>query len=434
MSAGHAVSRGCVVAVTAVALAAVPAGAARRADRPATTATTTATTTAATAATTTVARMTRVTTATVAQPDPSPAMLRAMQRDLGLTPEQARTRLLNEARLSPVAAQLRIRLGTRFAGAWLRGPSALRLVVATTSAADTPMILAAGAHAEIVPRSLSELAAIKSMLDRALPVKRLVSSVRYVDAKRNRVVLLAQRTDETQNVIEAVGVDNAAVVVLPSTEVPEPLHAPAVQDVLGGNAFHVGLTSRCSVGFAVFTGTRSGFVTAGHCGRTGTRTTGFNGTVQGVFRGSLFPGGDHSWVQVDRGWRTAPEVDDGEGGTVPVAGARIALEGASVCRSDAAGGLHCGLIQQRDASVTYPQGNVFGLTRTSVCAEAGDSGGPFISFDQAQGIASGGSGDCGQGGTSYFEPIDEVLNAYDLTLKTVADTRHRPPASPVPPP
>ncbi|MFI6510988.1 S1 family peptidase [Streptosporangium sp. NPDC050855] len=356
-----------------------------------------------------------------------------MQRDLGLTAEQARTRLLNEARLSPLAAQLRQRLGARFAGAWLRGPGAHRLVVATTSAADTPMILAAGAHAEIVTRSLSELATIKSMLDEALPVKPLVASVRYVDAKRNRVVLLAQKTDETQNVIEAVGVDKAAVVVLPSTEVPEPLHDPAAHEVRGGHPFYVGRTGRCSVGFAVFQGSRDGFVSAGHCGRTGAVTTGFNRTVQGVFRGSVFPGGDHSWVQVNSGWRTTPAVDDGQGGTIPVAGARIALEGASVCRSGSAGGFHCGLIQQRDASVTYAQGNVFGLTRTSVCAEAGDSGGPFISIDQAQGIASSGSGDCGQGGTSYFEPIGEVLTAYSLTLKTVADTTagHRSPSPPL---
>ena len=111
-------------------------------------------------------------------------------------------------------------------------------------------------------------------------------------------------------------------------------------------------------------------------------------------------------------------MSNGAGGTVHVAGSRAAIEGASVCRSGSTTDWHCGLIQQRDASVTYPQGTVFELTRTNVCAEPGDSGGSFISVDQAQGVTSGGSGDCGTGGITYFQPIDEILAAYGLTLAT----------------
>ncbi|WP_344749522.1 hypothetical protein [Streptosporangium vulgare] len=43
-----------------------------------------------------------------------------------------------------------------------------------------------------------------------------------------------------------------------------------------------------------------------------------------------------------------------------------------------------------------------------------------MSIDQAQGVTSGGSGDCNSGGVTYFQPIDPILTTYGLTLKTTA--------------
>ena len=125
---------------------------------------------------------------------------------------------------------------------------------------------------------------------------------------------------------------------------------------MGGDAYYVGATSRCSIGFSVIKGTQNGFVTAGHCGKPGSTTTGFNRRPQGVFQASTFPGDDYSWVAVNANWTPQPLVDNGSGGTVSVRGLRSAIEGASVCRSGSTTGWHCGIIQQRDASVTYPQG------------------------------------------------------------------------------
>jgi streptogrisin C len=53
-----------------------------------------------------------------------------------------------------------------------------------------------------------------------------------------------------------------------------------------------------------------------------------------------------------------------------------------------------------------------------VCAEPGDPGGSFVSGDQAQGVTSGGSGDCSSGGTTFFQPVNEILSALRLTLVT----------------
>lgn len=47
------------------------------------------------------------------------------------------------------------------------------------------------------------------------------------------------------------------------------------------------------------------------------------------------------------------------------------------------------------------------------------SGGSFISGSQAQGVTSGGSGNCTSGGgTIYFRPVDPILDAYGLTPAT----------------
>lgn len=104
-----------------------------------------------------------------------------------------------------------------------------------------------------------------------------------------------------------------------------------------------------------------------------------------------------------------------------------ALAGAAVCRSGSTTGWHCGTIEQHDTSVSYAEGTVDGVTRTTVCAEPGDSGGSYISGVQAQGVTSGGSGDCTSGGTTFYQPINPLLSTYGLTLRTSSAESGTPP-------
>jgi streptogrisin C len=78
-----------------------------------------------------------------------PELLRAMQRDLGLTRAEAERRLVNEAEAGATAAVLRQRLGDSFAGAWVEGADSGTLTVATTRAADAAAIRAGGAEARL---------------------------------------------------------------------------------------------------------------------------------------------------------------------------------------------------------------------------------------------------------------------------------------------
>jgi streptogrisin C len=338
----------------------------------------------------------------------APQLLAALQRDLGLSADEARTRLAREARAARTDAALRRGLATAYAGSWLSADAAT-LTVAVTDAAQAAKVRDAGARATVVSRSTAQLDALKSALDRSA-AKAPATAVPgwYVDVTTNRVVVLATDTARAAAFVAAAGVTAAAVAVVSSTEAPRPLY-----DTRGGDAYYIG-TGRCSVGFSV----GGGFVTAGHCGSTGTATTGYNRAAQGTFRGSSFPGNDYAWVQTNNNWVSQPWVNNYAGGNVTVTGSTEAAVGASICRSGSTTGWHCGTVGAKNSTVNYPQGTVRGLTRTNVCAEPGDSGGSWLSGSQAQGVTSGGSGNCTTGGTTYFQPVNEILAAYGLTLTT----------------
>ncbi|GAA4220137.1 streptogrisin C [Streptosporangium album] len=342
--------------------------------------------------------------APLAPKPPSPSVVDAMQRDLGLTAEQAVTRLANEERAMTTESALSATLGATYAGAWLNG-DASQLMVATSDAAAAGAIKAKGAQPVIVSRTLEQLNAAKDRLDQAPAEAKAGASLWYVDTPTNTVVILAAQQAAADALVAAAGVDKEAVRVVASAERPQ-----TFIDIIGGRAYYIG-GSRCSVGFSVTRGSTPGFVTAGHCGRAGYGTT----SPTGTFQGSSFPGNDYAWVAAP-GNTPRPWVRGSGGANVIVRGSTQAVVGSSICRSGSTTGWHCGVIQQHNTSVTYSQGTVTGLTRTTVCAEPGDSGGSFISGSQAQGVTSGGSGNCSSGGTTYYQPVNEILSVYGLTL------------------
>jgi len=101
-----------------------------------------------------------------------------------------------------------------------------------------------------------------------------------------------------------------------------------------------------------------------------------------------------------------------------VRGSGEAPVGSSICRSGSTTHWHCGTVLGKGQAVAYPQGTVYEMTKTNVCAEPGDSGGSFITGDQAQGVTSGGWGNCGGGGETWFQPVNEILAVYGLSLVT----------------
>jgi streptogrisin C len=339
----------------------------------------------------------------------APEQRTAMQRDLGLPASEVDVRLHKEHVSSELAEQLEEILDDGFGGAWLDDDQ--HLVVGITDSADADRVETLGAEPQLVERSASELDDALTKLNRAnRPAANRVVSW-YVDVEANEVVVeaLPNARGVAQRFIRSSGVDADAVRIVTTTERPELYY-----DVRGGDAYYPG-NSRCSIGFSV---TR-GFVTAGHCGGVGTSTRGFNQVNQGIVRGSNFPGRDYGWVEVNANWTPTPLVNRYSGGqTVTVAGSQEAAINASVCRSGSTTGWRCGTITHKNQTVNYPQGTVTGLTRTTACAEPGDSGGSWLAGQQAQGVTSGGSGNCTTGGITFFQPIWPILSAYNLTLVT----------------
>ncbi|MFE3247233.1 hypothetical protein [Streptomyces sp. NPDC059209] len=78
--------------------------------------------------------------------------------------------------------------------------------------------------------------------------------------------------------------------------------------------------------------------------------------------------------------------------------------------------------QARTASHTGAREIVCGLIRTTLCCEPGDSRAPVFALTGdsttglAVGVLSGDSGNCTSGGTSFVQPINELLTAYGTVL------------------
>ncbi|MCA2216424.1 ricin-type beta-trefoil lectin domain protein [Jidongwangia harbinensis] len=339
--------------------------------------------------------------------DLAPGMLAAMRRDLGLDDDRIAARLRVEAAAPVVESRLRARLGGAFAGAWIPAGGD-RLTVAVTTRAAADRVRAEGADARIVARGEKELTAARAAMDRRGAEAGPDIRGWYVDVDTNSVVVQVRPGAEEAARRFARDSGSGPVVVEAAAQ-PRPMY-----DIRGGDQYVINGNTLCSVGFSV----AGGFVTAGHCGGTGSPTLGHNNVSQGTFAGSSFPGNDYGWVRTNGNWTPQPWVNNYSGGNVTVAGSAEAAIGSSICRSGRTTGWRCGTLQGRDHTVNYPQGAVSGLGRSNACAEPGDSGGSWITGNQAQGVTSGGSGNCSTGGTMYFQPVNEILGVYGLSLTT----------------
>ncbi|WP_026424317.1 S1 family peptidase [Actinokineospora inagensis] len=341
----------------------------------------------------------------------SNVVLDTMQRDLGLSHDAALARIASENRATALESTLRASLGDTFGGAYYDAPSAT-LVVGVTDQAKIAAAQSAGATAKFVSHSARQLDTTADTLNAKEKSAPAGITGWYVDVQHNTVTVTTARGTlaAAHQFLTTTGVDLSTTQVVESTESPRVLY-----DVRGGDAYYIGSGARCSVGFSV----QGGFVSAGHCGNRGDSTSGSNRVAQGTFQASTFPGRDYSWVKTNANWTPRGVVNRYSGSTtVAVQGSTESAVGAAICRSGSTTGWHCGTVQAKNQTVRYSEGAVNGLTRTNVCAEPGDSGGSWLSGTQAQGVTSGGSGNCTSGGTTYFQPVNPILSTYSLRLVT----------------
>ncbi|WP_327120122.1 S1 family peptidase [Streptomyces sp. NBC_01341] len=184
--------------------------------------------------------------------------------------------------------------------------------------------------------------------------------------------------------------------------------------ISGGDAIYAS-SWRCSLGFNVRSGSTYYFLTAGHCtdGAGTWWSDSAHTTVLGTTTGSSFPTNDYGIVR----YTNTSVTTSGTVGSQDITSAANATVGMSVTRRGSTTGIHSGTVTGLNATVNYGGGDiVYGMIRTNVCAEPGDSGGPLYSGTRAIGLTSGGSGNCSSGGTTFFQPVTEALSAYGVSV------------------
>lgn len=383
-------------------------------------------------------------------------VLAAMQRDLGLDADEVAAMFADQAQARLTDQDLRDVLGDAYAGSVFDHETG-ELTVSVTDPAATDAVEDAEANARLVTYGTSTLDGAVDSLNGVDPLQ---AARWYTDVTQDQLVIEVPQGQSVEGELFAAnaGIDMGMVDIQetavryetfegdPEDRTGETPPAAADTDIVGGVAYTTP-GGRCSVGFAVaprdtddlhleveqveddpaeaetdedggkdpVPGPVAGFATAGHCGAEGVPTE----TPDGIVEASVFPGdGDLAWVSSM--WHPTALVSQYDtGGFVEVAGSDEAPVGSTVCRSGSTSGWHCGVIEATHVSVSYPEGVVDGLTATTVCSEPGDSGGSVVSDTQAQGMTSGGAGDCGGGQSiTFYQPINQVLAEYELDLVT----------------
>ena len=373
----------------------------------------------------------------------SPTLRAAMQRDLGLSSAQLAQYLKIERLAELQSKQLATGQGRQFAGSWIERQTdgSFKMVVATTS--GFPQKGPAGVEFRTARHPLSELAASKAQLDtmveRGGKVPNGVYSW-YVDLPSNTLVVGIGKGKQSAG-IDFVANSGANADYVRFVEEEQASKQAALK---GGHGYlrnpGDGYLYACSIGFNALKGSALVYVTAGHCGdagesvylegAAGTGPQWTLGSQIGAFSGSSFPGPgqsgpDYGYVTISGANTQVASVYGWTAADVVVKGSTAGGVGTAICRSGRTSGWRCGTIDQVDVSVNYSTGEtITHVNRTTACSEGGDSGGSFITGPgQAQGVLSGGSGSCkgkqpNNRTRSYFQPVNPILAAYGLTLKT----------------
>lgn len=263
--------------------------------------------------------------------------------------------------------------------------------------------------ARTVARSGADLAKVTEVLGRTV---KITGTGWAVDPTTDKVVVWADSTVKGERMSELKAATGRLGAAIRIEHVPGRFSTR----VAGGDAIFGGGGIRCTAGFNVRSGSTYYILTAGHCTSVATTWRTADGTVIGTTTGSSFPGNDFGLIRYVNGGLAEGTVNLYNGSSRDMIRAATPTIGQTVQRSGPTTGVRSGTVTALNATVNFAEGSVSGLIRTTVCSEPGDSGGPLFSGNTAHGILSGGSGNCSSGGTTFYQPVVEALNAYGLQI------------------
>ncbi|WP_043236303.1 S1 family peptidase [Streptomyces violaceusniger] len=314
----------------------------------------------------------------------------------------------------------------RTAGIYYRNE---RLVVAVTDQAAAETVQSAGAVAEVVLHSTTELSSAKAKLDQLEGVPNTAWSIDQTSNRVNVQIYDGVSDADRSRIEKAVsGYGDAVDITEHSSKIESTAYA-----MRGG----LGITSECtSGGSGWITTCTAGFnvqnasgkkymLTAGHCMEDGAvtwhRRTGdipLGRATDWVF-GNGTDQSDYGVVGYSNSnvtpYGTIQYKDGSEG---QISRSASAFEGEKVKRVGTMSQDLVGMVLATDVTVTYTDGiTLRHMIEVSNCSVHGDSGGPLFSDETALGILSGGSyvdEPCGDSDpqadrSSFYEPVYKVL-------------------------
>jgi hypothetical protein len=334
----------------------------------------------------------------------------ALVDDLGISADEAKERLEAQPEQTALARRLSDQLGARAAGTWIDEATG-ELRVNVLDAAAARQVEAAGAAPKRVDTSLDRLERAEAELARgSIPEGAALT----VDVPANALVLNIPRGS------------NAAGFIADAKALGVPVRVERVAAAVVPQAFYGGQEIRgsgwlCSAGFIAASGNTQYVVTAGHCTELSPTWTTSSGQTIGPAAGSSFPGNDYGRIQISNPSALQPvgAVING-GGITDITSVGRPPVGSTVCKTGRTTATTCGQIQAYNVTVNYQgSGTVSQLIQTNLCTQGGDSGGALFAGSTAVGITSGGlDAPCSTPGfVSFFQPVDEALGAYGLTLQ-----------------
>ena len=356
--------------------------------------------------------------------------------------EEAIRRLAAQDGQTATADRLARELGDRSGGAWIDRRTG-ELVVNIVDDRDAATVAAAGARPDIVEFSLSELDALRARFDEVASsgdTGRVDSW--YVDVMANRFVVTVIEGDDdpaTSRLLEFVREAGDMATVQPSDGAKPQLGG---LNVYAGTAIN-NASGGCSAGFAAKDVYNNRYmITAAHCVWTDANVKiGATHFGQRSYYNATFDEAAvlnwYTWY-----WFQQPKVWQYNGNlTKTVVGVSQAPVNSVVCKSGMTTGWTCGTIQQYGVNafpVLFPDNTIkwlAGMVKTNMCFKKGDSGGPVMAGNWAQGTMSSGtmyaangapwvSGpvycgwQVGKPNVSYYQPLAWTLYRAGLSIVT----------------
>ncbi|NKZ05506.1 S1 family peptidase [Actinomadura latina] len=371
------------------------------------------------------------------QKEAKQALVKQITKDHHISAAEARRRADRQPAQLKLASKIRKDLGTAYGGAWIDQKHGGKLTIGVTEATKATAVPKARTTAEASGMSDTNTTTVKYSFRHLQHVSAALAK-RVGKANKGAENGLQTGIITSRNVVKLNSLRGAALTpaqrnvlrwaehefgdaVQTGTYAQKSVPKYCYDDYACDPPLRSGLAiftngARCTSAFSTYSGGRYYMLTAGHCAEIGywwdvsTYSYGYQ-NVGGVANYTFGWYGDSAIISVDnpswwqpRGWVLY---------TTPVYGSESDYVGGYVCKQGSTTGYTCGTVTEVDATVSYPNRTLAGMTWSTACDGPGDSGSGVFYGNYAHGILSGGpNSGCGM----IHEPIGRALSTWGVSL------------------